>query len=427
MGKQVSKATAQSGDTLTYSIGVTVIGANPSGMVLTDTLPAYVGFVDFGSVGSGSATFVSNTSLISWTLASPLSPGIYDLTYQTKVNPFALGGTNIVNGAQLTYTGLVTPLTASVTVQVIGPYTVKAGVYNEAGELIKQLFIVRLSQRVDEITLQSNVITSLAGANNTIALSTGGYHLGSWNGSDLAGNPVSNGIYHIKVDSVDDFGVVTSVTRQATVSRSLAKISINIYNEAGEVVRHLYAQVDDPNGAEMTDVILSSQVVQPGVATTQGTPVKVQIMIQASGSPVTLSWDGTSDAGAIVTAGHYLLEAHWYDGQGGTTDISRGLLVMAGGNKGKGILTVRPNVLTMASGKTSANFRNSSSLNLTLKVKLYTVAGELVTKLQGDTGTNQAIWDASGIASGVYLAVVETENVNGGVIGSQILKILVMH
>ena len=41
--------------------------------------------------------------------------------------------------------------------------------------------------------------------------------------------------------------------------------------------------------------------------------------------------------------------------------------------------------------------------------------------------TAMATWNASGRASGIYIAQVEALNANGGVIKQQSLKVLVLH
>jgi uncharacterized repeat protein (TIGR01451 family) len=424
LGKQVSETQAQSGDSLTYTLGVTLGGTTLNNVVVTDTLPANVTFAGLGTVSAGSATFYPGTSLISWTLPVTLTPGTYSLTYKTQVNVLTPGSTDLVNGAQLAFPGLLSPLTASVTVQVTGQFAVKVGVYNEAGELVKTLRMVQLSQAIFSLNLSNNVITSLNGAGNQINIYSQGYLLGVWDGTDSGGNPVSNGVYHIKVDNVDPFGVVTTVTRQAMVSRSLAKVLVNVYNEAGEVVKHLLAWVDDPTGGGMTNVVLSNTVVQPGAASGQASTV--QITVQSSGAAVTLSWDGTNDSGTFVTAGHYQLEAHWFDGRGGTTDISRGILVTGGGDRGMGTVLAQPNILSVSAGVTGTTFKSDSSQSLTLRVRIYNMAGELTAELQGTPGANQAAWDASGYASGLYLAVVDLLNSNGGKVGQKILKLVVL-
>ncbi len=220
--------------------------------------------------------------------------------------------------------------------------------------------------------------------------------------------------------------MVTTVTRQATVSRSLVKVSVEVYNSAGEVVKHFYGWVDDPLGARMTNVVLSGSALQPGAPAGQGQPSDVQIMIQTSGTAVTLSWEGTNDQGSYVSPGEYLLQAHWFDGQGATTDISKSILVTAYGNRGAGTLVAQPNILTVSAGVTRTTFKDDSPENLTLRVRIYTLAGELAADFQGTPGTNQASWDATGYASGLYLAAVDLLNAEGGRMGQKVLKVMVL-
>ncbi len=425
MGKQVSKTTAQSGDILNYTIGVTVLGNIVTGVIVTDTLPANVSFVSLGAVGAGSATFNAALSLIGWTLPSPLSPGAYSLSYSTQVNPLVAGGTEIVNGALLNCLGLANPLASSVTVKVTGNYTIRVGVYNEAGELIKQLLLKQYSNGINSIDLKGGPITSLNGPNNMISIYHDGNLLRTWDGSDINGNPVSNGVYNIKMDSIDAFGVVTTVTQQAMVSRNLARVSVNVYNEAGEIVKHLYALVDDSSTTGLTDVVLSSTELIPG-GTNQGLPRKVQIVVQTTGIPVTLSWDGTSDSGMLVSNGHYLLTTRWINSQGGTTEITRGLVVSRSSDSPAGI-TARPSIARVSRGYNQITFENYSGQNLTIRGRVYNVTGELVTSFQGDPSAPQVVWNVQGFASGIYLAAMETVNANGGVTYRQILKVIVIH
>jgi len=311
-----------------------------------------------------------------------------------------------------------------VTVQVTGQYTVTVAVYNEAGELVDQIRSLQLSQSVDSLNLQGHAITSLIGENDKTDIYSQGYLLGVWNGAGADGNPVSNGVYLIKVNSVDPYGVVNTVTQEVTVSRSLAKVSVNVYNEAGEVVKHLFGWVDDPMGAQITNVALCGSALQPGAGA--GQPSSVQIAIQTTGAAVTLSWDGTNDNGVYVSAGYYLLEAHWDDGQGETTDISKGILVTANGVRNDGTLVAQPNILRLSTGTTRTIFKYESAQGLTLRVRIYTLAGEEICDLQGASGSNQASWDATGYASGLYLAAVDLLNPNGGQMGQQILKVMVL-
>ena len=406
---------------MNYDIAVTVTGNSQSGVVVTDILPAGETFVTGLSAPGGVAPVVNGQSL-SWTLPT-LAIGTYDITYQVKVDDFQKGGTILVNNAQMSVPGQGI-LVSTAPVTVIGSFTVKVGVYNESGELVKEVLVETLSQPINAINLEStNVITSLHGTGSQIGIYYGGYLIGTWDGTNNSGNPVSNGSYHVKVDNVDVNGVVTSVSQGAIVDRKLSTITVKVYNEAGEVVRNLLTQVDDPTGAVMTGVTLSTGVVAPGAS---GSPNTVQIVVQtSSGAPITLVWDGKSDNGNLVTPGKYELGVHYADGAGGNEDISRGVL-LTGGAPNQGAITAGPNMVTASSGSMVTTFRISSVNSYRLRVKLYTIAGELVKDWEGTfSPANQVSVNCSGLATGVYLARVEALDSNNALAAKQVLKILV--
>jgi flagellar hook assembly protein FlgD len=191
------------------------------------------------------------------------------MAYQASVNNFVPGGTTLVNNVQAVYTGQTAPLNASAVVTVTGDYTVKIGVYNEAGELIQSLPVSQYSQSINNINLQSNAITALTGAGSESVIYFDGVPIGTWNGLDSTGTPTTNGNYYVKVESVDPMGVVTTVTQPVNVNRSIYKVTIAIYNESGEVVRNLFAYASNPGPANATQVTLSSSVLAP----TSGNPV----------------------------------------------------------------------------------------------------------------------------------------------------------
>lgn len=297
--------------------------------------------------------------------------------------------------------------------------------YNEAGEVVKTILVQHFYQPVNAITLKgSNVISSLKGPTGEIDIYFQGTLIGIWDGTNANGDPASNGVYNIKVDNVDSFGVETSTTQQAMVSRSLYKSTVLIYNEAGEIVRHLYAYVDDPGLAVVSGVQLSTDVIQPGNVPTAGTPSQVTILLSNGTS---LVWDGRGDSGSFVESGQYFLEIHSVDGTGGETTVTKQLSVQDGDrNNGVGAFFAKPNLVNESKGSSAVTFAASSAMDLTLRVSIYTLAGELVTIVQGGQGSNFAPWDAAGLASGLYLAVVEGQDANGGLVSRQILKVMVI-
>ena len=342
----------------------------------------------------------------------------YQFTYQAQVDNYVQQGTVLTNNAQLAYAESVTPKKASVDVSLSTLYTVHVGVYNAAGELVKEIWVKELSNGIPDFSfLDGSSITSL---NGEVSVVYQGTQFAAWDGTNSDGNPVSNGDYYLKIDNVDPYGVVTTVSKVVTVSRAIAKVEINIFNEAGEIVRHLYGYEDDPGNLSTMDVKFSTNLLQPSV----GTPVPggANLLYITSSTGLNLVWDGRSDSGAVVTNGHYDIEVHYVDGKGGESAITRGILVQSG-NVRMDVVTAQPNVLT--GGQTATNLRITSVASYTLKVQLYDVAGELIKKITGDEGTNGAYLDLKGLASGIYIAVVELVDSNGKFAGRQITKIAI--
>ena len=408
-------------DGLTYTLNVVVTGNSVNGAVITDTLPTNVTYAGPGvnvPVNLPAPSYNPTNSQLTWNLP-PLAPGSYQLSYVTKVNDLVPGGTNIANGAQLTYSGIT--LSSAVTVTVIGQYTVKVGVYNEAGELVRIILVQLFSQPIDSISLSGDVITSLNGANNAVDVYYKGTLIGSWNGTNANGDPSANGIYHVKVDSINPTGVVSTVTQQVMVSRSLYKATVLIYNESGEVVKHLYAFVDDPGKAGVMGVQLSTTVIKPSNNPVGGTPNQLGVILS---NGTTIIWDGRSDSGTFVRTGQYYVEVHSVDGTGGTTTFTEKVSVQAADVPN--IVLAQPNILDATKGITGTMF-TAATTNLTLRAYIYTVAGERVATLDGLVGQSNVYWNASGLASGIYIAVVDAKDTAGNLVDHQTLKVLFLH
>lgn len=380
-------------------------------------------FVSYGAVPAGGTTIPVTGNQLVWNFPS-LGPGIYSFTYQAQVAAYVPQGAVLNNNASLMYAGLATPKTTFVYVTMATAYTVHIGVYNEAGELIKEISVQRLSEAITDFGIFATpTITSLHGQ---VYIEYKGIQIATWDGTNNANDPVTNGDYYVKVDNVDPFGVVTSITQLVTVSRSLAKVQVYIYNEAGEIVRRLTSYVDDPNNISLSNVSLSTSVISP---TLSGTPTtgSTNLVHITTDTGMNLIWDGKNDNGAIVSNGYYQVEIHWQDGKGNDVVITRGILVQAGNQSfANGKVTAQPNVLTKGSTKTT--FVMNSSSAYTLKVWVYDMAGELlVSKVtRGDLNSNSVTVDMGGVASGIYFGIVELTDASGGQAGRQTCKLLVV-
>jgi flagellar hook assembly protein FlgD len=305
---------------------------------------------------------------------------------------------------------------------VVAGYTINIAVYNETGEMVKQIAVTQFSQPLENIQLTPDGLIS--GLNDSIEVVYNGVTITSWDGTNSDGTLTSNGTYYVKVDNIDALGTVTTETKQLEVNRSLSKITVSVYNEAGEVVRHLYGVTDDPLGSTMTNVTLSSNVIDPG-ATGANDPNQLILVIETTGTPVTLVWDGNNDSASLVGGGRYELHVQWNNGQGSVTDITKGVLVV-GARTPLGQVVAAPNLLNASSGMITT-FKVNTTQSLTLRVRVYTMAGELAAKpADGTVGANSVTWDATGLASGMYLGVVEGLNPQGGLALRQIVKVVIV-
>jgi flagellar hook assembly protein FlgD len=283
---------------------------------------------------------------------------------------------------------------------------------------VKEVWTQQLSQEVNAFSLATQpTITTLHGQ---VYVVYQGQQIATWDGTNQSGDPVTNGKYYVKVDNTDPMGVVTSVSQTVLVSRSLAKISVNIYNEAGEIVRHLYAYVDDPSNNVLQGVQLSSSVIRPSVS--GGTNGTVSI---TSSNGMTLVWDGRSDTGAIVTNGRYQVVIQSNDGKGGQQTLIEGIVVESPNTAiTDGKVYGAPNIVK--GGVATTDIRVNSTINYTLTARLYDTAGELVRQAAtGTAGANSVTVDLANLGSGLYFVVVDLTDPSGNMAGHQVTQIVI--
>jgi hypothetical protein len=184
--------------------------------------------------------------------------------------------------------------------------------------------------------------------------------------------------------------------------------------------------VEDAGNFSINNVNLSSSVLEP---TSDSTPVpgNTNYVTINLGNGETLTWDGTNDQGQIVTNGHYDVEIHYEDGTGGDLVVTRGLLVEStGSTHPNDSVYAKPNLMTWRTGYQTTLAVDSAD-TYTFQVKVYDVAGELLKDVPvKPNGTNQVKADFSDQATGMYFAMVELINPQGGVAKRQALKIVVV-
>ena len=416
LAKTVSNNRPQSGDTVTYQLAFSVTGHDAMNLVVTDTLPTNLTFLGFGAgtAAPSPEAFTVPTSpggpMLVWQFPF-LAVGNYEVTFQAKVGDYLKGGTVITNQGLVSAPGAPSA-NSSAPLTLTGSYTITIAVYNEAGELVKTILVTQMSQPLDNVTVNpDNTITSLT---DQASIYAQGHLIGTWDGTNGAGQPVGNGTYYIKIDNVDSFGSETSVNQVVTVIRPDPSVTLLVYNSAGEVVRHL--TVTGSSGGSVTGAQLSSSVLNPGTDPSTGAPQAVAVVFSDGSSAV---WDGRSDSGTYVGDGPYTLEINSTDSQGAQTHIHLSVSVLADGPA----LTqarIPPNVLTIANPIAWVE----GPPGTTIRVTVYDLAGEKVSSVQGAAGAGNAQWDSSGLSSGLYLALVETGD-SQGVWNRSVLKLLI--
>jgi flagellar hook assembly protein FlgD len=315
-------------------------------------------------------------------------------------------GVTLVNTAQASLggrpSGAVTALVA-----VPAPFRVEIALYNGAGEKVRTLYSGSSFERIDSFDLSTAQVTSL---NGTVSVHVRGILVATWDGLGRDGDPVSNGDYFLKMDVLDPYGVVTHVTKTVLVSRSLSTVEVLVLNGAGEVVQRLYREVVDAVDGPQRSVQLSTSILRPTLPAGSGPSSSVTISVDIPSGAFQATWDGTNEQGALVTNGRYFVEVRWRN-QGEERTIVQGVSVLREAESGgKGQVTARPD--RMAAG-TVTTLTLGPPQGSTLTARLYNIAGELVRKAEGAPGTDRVDLDTTGLASGLYLAVVEVGGPKG--------------
>jgi len=291
-------------------------------------------------------------------------------------------------------------------------YTLQVAVYNSAGELVKVILVTKSATGVDGVTGESDTVIDHVG--DEVELFWKGVPIGVWDGTNADGKAVKNGEYYVKVDSVDPYGVTKTVTLDVTVNRKVARLDITIYNASGEAVRHLTSVEAANLGPDVNAVALSTDVIQPN-ANLAGVASTLTINLP-NGTQAT--WDGRSDAGATVSDGQYYVEVKTEGDSGETTVVVKTVAVL-GVPAGKAV-TAMPNALSAA----NPTARFVAPVGTTVKVVVYSTAGEKVAVAWGAPGSGEAVWDGTTAAAGFYLAVASTYDTAGRLLGRTTLKLI---
>ena len=190
-------------------------------------------------------------------------------------------------------------------------------------------------------------------------------------------------------------------------------------------MKTLYVYSSNSVTGTASQLQLSASSIEPTSGPLTGN-IPTQLTITLN-NRMTIVWDGTSDNGGVVPSGQYFIEAseQEWDRRGDRLDGPR--------HGGVGYGELRDGEYPGGTERFERGNGISGDLHLkcaglTLDYRIYDTAGELVLhRTPGNSGSSSAQWDAAGKASGLYFAVVDATNAQGGLIGYKILKIVVVH
>lgn len=172
--------------------------------------------------------------------------------------------------------------------------------------------------------------------------------------------------------------------------------SLDIYNSAGERVLHqvLRGALAGSNGLRLDSA--SSSVGDGG---------KVTVHLIQAGGELPWTWDGRNDQGAIVSSGSYMMKLLSPGPDGSVSVQTKDFILLRAPENGLvGAILPEQNPLR---GGGPLRLRFTPDASLELRVRAYSLAGELLAHAQANGGGGSLSLQSGTWASGIYLVEVE--------------------
>jgi flagellar hook assembly protein FlgD len=229
----------------------------------------------------------------------------------------------------------------------------------------------------------------------------------AWDGKASTGQLVASGTYMVIAEVSDAFGHTTTFTTQLTVVRVDSSVKIDIYNGAGELVRHLDVQ---GTGATSSGVSLEAPALSSGSSVT---------IDYGSGK---VAWDGTNDTGSMVQSGEYLVKVTKATGKGEVQVFTQAVTLLDSPDSSLDGAYAAPNPL-LAGDQTLTIWLPASAAGMKVKVEIYDLAGEKTAETVQANSSGHITLDLHGTeASGIYLVRLTSRDGRGTAV-SKTLKI----
>jgi hypothetical protein len=276
---------------------------------------------------------------------------------------------------------------------------VKVRIYNSAGEEV-----YALAQDLGAYHVLSGVqagggpfVPDAGGSISYLLLGTDNSF--TWDGRNAAGQYVASGSYSVVFEQPSFSGPPALYTASATVLRAGTDSAVDIYNSAGERVRHFNVPLGQASYLRM-DATFVPDAASPGLKIRWGEAAAEQLL-----------WDGLDERGQRVSSGVYQVRVTQVAAGASSTLYSAFVTVLEAPSEPLQGLVAAPNPLSPTDGAISVR---APSLGATgrMKVGLYNFAGELIVQGSG-VGPRLDLSLPTKLAGGVYLLVVEAQGADG--------------
>jgi flagellar hook assembly protein FlgD len=300
-------------------------------------------------------------------------------------------------------------------------------VYNEAGERVKIIASTSADSPVSSVelyvegqTTTTTVISYGSGLDiylrdvETEQTEGQGATIFTWRAINDQSQLINQGVYYIKIESIDSYGHISTLIKDVTVVRVEEYAEVNIYNNAGELVRSIR---ENKTGLTTSTVKLDNLSDTISLNQTQN-----NVLIQyGPGIGENITWDGKNQEGEIVGNGTYEIQVVLKTQHGTTMEASKTVSILREERLYFDKITAIPNP-AMAGSDENPYLTIQWTLHGVetgrITVKIYNVAGELVRRLEGDLTAGSLQWDMKTdngkyVSRGIYICVIEGKNSEG--------------
>jgi hypothetical protein len=284
------------------------------------------------------------------------------------------------------------------------PYRVSVTIYNEAGEVVRQVFNGAAASQPNGLTALQQPLAAGGGLLLNVLGGGNGLSALEWDLDNNNGQPVSGGMYYVKVQTIDPYGNVTAYSQAVPVLPPASSDSLSIYNSAGELVR----QIQLPAGlSPLSDFSVAGLTVGSSGPDAGVTAVSFTLK-GAAGATSTWGWDGRNSVGQPVASGVYLVRlVHSALGQATTVKTLSVTLLAVPGSAAELSLSqarVGPQPWLGGGGPQGALKAQYPALpGLAVEARLYDLAGELVGQGADPQGTGTLELTTGPLAGGIYV------------------------